>query len=207
MSQEKPLPRMFSPSRPAALASANGPPQIGGRLLVAAADEDEGMADADGIAGEHHPLHQGIGVGLQQDPVLVGSRLHLVAVADQPARPRQIARHERPLLAGGKAGPAPAAQAGVDDRLLHFSRRQLLQRLLQRRKPPPSARYSAKVTTRPGRLCRKSTCSIIRWSPLLARSLNVTGCALGSQPAVNCIPDHHGRRLAAVAQTAAGEQG
>ena len=72
---------------------------VGCRLFVAAPDEDEGMPAADGVSGQGHPLDQGVRVVFQKDPVLVGSGLHLVAVADQPARPRQVARHERPLLA------------------------------------------------------------------------------------------------------------
>ncbi len=72
--------------KPGRLKFADTPAQIGCRLLVAAPDKDKGVAHADGIRCQDDAFEQQVGVGLQQHPVLVGARLHLVAVADQPAR-------------------------------------------------------------------------------------------------------------------------
>ena len=98
------------------------------------AHENEGMLHPERITGQSHPLHQQVRVSLQQHAILIGARLHLVAVADQIARTRQVARHERPFLPGRKTGAAAAPQAGIDHVLLDFSGCHVPERLRKRLK-------------------------------------------------------------------------
>src|SRR6185369_9004381 len=99
--------------KPCLLRFNQGAGQVGSRFFVAAPDVYEGMAPTESVAGKRHPLDQAVGIGLEQDTILVGARLHLVAVADEPARPGEVPRHEGPFLARREAGAAAPAQPGV----------------------------------------------------------------------------------------------
>ena len=108
---------------------ADALPQVPGSLFVAAANKDEGAVDAQGVAGQRDSLNQQAGVVFQQHPIFVSAGLHLIAVADQVTRSRQVARHERPLFPRGETGAAPSPQTGIDNCLLDIIRRHILQGL------------------------------------------------------------------------------
>jgi hypothetical protein len=88
--------------------------------------------DAHRVGRDDHPLDDDVRVELQDVAVLAGARLALVGVAHQVLLARELARHERPLQAGGEAGAAAAAQRrfldGGDDLVL---RQAVLQDLAQ----------------------------------------------------------------------------
>ena len=64
------------------------------------------------------PFQDQVGVGVHQHPVLKGAGLHFVGIGDNVAG--VALADEAPLLAGGKPGPAPALQLGVQHRLQHL---------------------------------------------------------------------------------------
>ena len=68
------------------------------------------MLHPESVTGQSYPLNQQVRIPFQQHPVLVGARLHLIAIADQVARAWQVTRHERPFLPGRKAGAPATAQ-------------------------------------------------------------------------------------------------
>ena len=76
-----------------------------------AADVEERLGGADGVAGDEHALDELVRVLLHEEPVLVGAGLGLVAVHHEVARPH-AGRAEAPLGAGGEAGAAAAEEAG-----------------------------------------------------------------------------------------------
>ncbi len=78
------------------------------RILVA--DEDEAALRAYAPCRERHPLEHEVRQVAQDLPILEGSGLALVGVADDEAGRRRLAGHERPLAAGRKAGAAHAPQ-------------------------------------------------------------------------------------------------
>ena len=89
-----------------------------GLVEVLAADVDVGGPGAHGEAGEEAALDELVRVLPHDLPVLAGARLGLVGVDDQEGRPAVgLLGHEGPLEAGGEAGAAPAAEAGVLDLL------------------------------------------------------------------------------------------
>ena len=61
------------------------------------------------------PSIERVRVGHHQRQVLAGARLALVGVDDEVVRLAVVLRDEAPLHAGGEAGAAAAAQAGVLD--------------------------------------------------------------------------------------------
>ena len=75
-----------------------------------AADVDEGLRHLQGVGGDEHALDELVGVALDQQVVLEGGRLALVAV-DHQVGDRVLAQHG-PLAAGREAGTAPAQEAG-----------------------------------------------------------------------------------------------
>src|SRR5262249_38211648 len=62
------------------------------------------------VAGDDHALDHRVRVVAQEVPVLARARLALVRIAYHVFRARELARHERPLQAGGEAGATAAAQ-------------------------------------------------------------------------------------------------
>ncbi len=88
---------------------------------------------AHGVAGDHHAFDHRVRVVAQEVAILAGARLALVRIAHDVFRARELARHERPLEPGRKAGAATATQAGflqvVDERRrVDLVAEQLLQR-------------------------------------------------------------------------------
>ena len=78
-----------------------------------AAHVDEGARRLDGVGGDEHALDELMGVALDQQVVLEGGGLALVAV-DHQVGGRRLAQH-RPLATGREPGSAPTEQAhGVD---------------------------------------------------------------------------------------------
>ena len=84
------------------------------------------------IAAQNDPLNHQVGVDVHQHPVLEGAGLHFVGVGHHIARKARIGGDERPFAAGGKAGAAPAPEAGVQHQLPDLLRRPLFHGLDQR---------------------------------------------------------------------------
>ncbi len=80
-----------------------------------AADVDDGEVGPDRVGGDDDALDERVRVGHHQRQVLAGARLALVGVDHEVVRLAVVLRDEGPLHAGGEAGAAPAAQAGVLD--------------------------------------------------------------------------------------------
>ena len=85
------------------LVERGGDALLGHRHL--AADVEEALREAGGVAGDQAALDQLVRVELHQQPVLVGAGLALVAVDDEVAGPDAL-RGEAPLDAGREAGAA-----------------------------------------------------------------------------------------------------
>ena len=101
---------MSAPDGPVGVGVVEGglhPLEAEGEL---APDEDEHPGDLQGVGGDEHALDQLVGVPLDEQVVLEGGRLALVAVDHQVGH-RVLAQHG-PLAAGREAGPAPTQQAG-----------------------------------------------------------------------------------------------
>ena len=81
--------------------------------LVGGADEIEGLLGLDGVPGQDDAFDDQVGVGVDQDPVLEGARLHFIGVGADVARVRGVFVHKAPFAPGGEAGPAPPRQAGL----------------------------------------------------------------------------------------------
>ena len=75
--------------------------------LVGGADEIEGLLGLDGVPGQDDAFDNQVGVGVDQDPVLEGARLHFIGVGADVARVRGVFVHKAPFAPGGEAGPAP----------------------------------------------------------------------------------------------------
>lgn len=87
-------------------------------VVELAADVDVAGRGADGETGDQAAFDQLVRIVAQDVPVLAGTRLALVGVHDQIDRTAvALLRHEGPLHAGGEAGTAAAAQAGLLDQL------------------------------------------------------------------------------------------
>ena len=71
--------------------------------------------------GQRHALDQHVRVVAQDVPIVAGSGLALVGVADEVGGLLAVPGHEAPLKPGGKAGPATAPQSGCLDRFLDLS--------------------------------------------------------------------------------------
>ena len=78
-----------------------------------AAEVDEGLGHLEGVGRDEHALEDLVRVALNEQVVLEGGRLGLVAV-DHEVGDRVLAQH-RPLAPGREAGAAPAEQAGRVD--------------------------------------------------------------------------------------------
>ena len=87
-----------------------------------AADVQEALRQADRVAGDEAALDQLVGIELHEEAVLVRTRLALVAVDDEVARPHPLGR-QPPLDAGGEAGAATAEDGGRADLLVDRLRR------------------------------------------------------------------------------------
>ena len=112
--KEKPLPRMSRPSQPRSSACGDRALQPACDPLVLAADVDEPLAGADGVAGQRQPFQQQVRVALHQDAVLERPRLRLVGVADDVFLAGLSACGDHPPLAAGReaGSPAPASPIG-----------------------------------------------------------------------------------------------
>ena len=82
-----------------------------------APDEDEHLGDLQRVGGDEHALDELVGIALDEQVVLEGGRLALVAV-DHQVGDRVLAQHG-PLAAGREPGAAPAQQAGRVDLVGH----------------------------------------------------------------------------------------
>ncbi len=78
-----------------------------------APDEDEHLGDLQRVGGDDHTLDELVGVAFDEQVVLEGGRLRLVAV-DHEVGDRVLAQH-RPLAAGREPGAAASEQAGRVD--------------------------------------------------------------------------------------------
>ena len=80
---------------------------------VLAADVDERGVALDRARGDRGPLDQRVRLSLDELAVVAGPRLGFVEVHHHVRGLAGVHRHERPLHAGGEAGAAAPAQAGV----------------------------------------------------------------------------------------------
>ena len=89
------------------------------QVAVLAADIDVGGVRADGDGGDHGAFDDGVGIVLEDEAVLAGSGLALIAVAEYVLGLGALLGDERPLHARGESGAAASAEiAGlhlVDD--------------------------------------------------------------------------------------------
>src|SRR5208337_2038491 len=97
------------------------------QIAVFSPDVDIALVGADSKAGDDHPFDQLVGIVFEQWPVLAGSRLALVGVADNVLGIGRLFGYETPLHAGVEPRPTPPSEAGVlhllDDRVRpHFER-------------------------------------------------------------------------------------
>ena len=76
-----------------------------------APDVDEHLGDLQGVGGDDHALDELVGVALDQQVVLEGGRLALVAVHHQVGD-RVLAEHG-PFASGRESGPAPPSRLAV----------------------------------------------------------------------------------------------
>ncbi|MET3865077.1 hypothetical protein ABIC20_002386 [Methylobacterium radiotolerans] len=107
---------MLSPSTPA--VTPVGDRLLQGRegLRVLGAQVDVAAGGAGGDARDGHALDEVEGIALHHHPVGEGAGIALVGVADHVFLVRLGEHHGVPLDAGGEAGTAPAAQAGLAHR-------------------------------------------------------------------------------------------
>jgi hypothetical protein len=102
--------------------------KAGGDQGVLAAHIDVSRADADAVGGDDEAFDQLVRGADQDETVLERARLTLVGVDAEVFR-RAAPRHEPPLHARRKSGPAPPAQHGfpdlADDRLRRHGRDRL----------------------------------------------------------------------------------
>ena len=75
---------------------------------------DVALGGADGVGGDEHALDHPEGVALQDGPVHERARVALVGVADEVLLGGRDVEGDLPLLPGGEARAAPAAQPGLD---------------------------------------------------------------------------------------------
>ena len=91
------------------------------QIAIFAAQIDVAGLRADGEGGDHHAFDDGMRIVLEDEAVLAGAGLALVAIAEHVLGLGGFLRNERPFHAGGKAGAAAAAQVRclhlVDDRV------------------------------------------------------------------------------------------
>ena len=165
ISRLKSVPRMLWPSKPIGLGLGQGrlQPLDGQRVL--GPDVDVGLGRADGVGGEHHAFDQPVRVAFDHGPVHERAGVALVGVADQVLLVALGLAGELPLLAGGKAAAAPAAQAAGFDHVADLLRRVLLAASW----PGPGSRR--------GRCTRRSATGSIR--PQLASTQRVCGAKNG----------------------------
>ena len=121
----------MSKSKPGAPANRRPEPSVGAhgvdvalqlllQVLVLAAEIDEALGRADGECGDRHALEDADREGIQQHPVLEGSRLTLVGVADDVAlRARRVAGAFQ--LSGGRETRAAAAAQVRPLHLVHHA--------------------------------------------------------------------------------------
>ena len=110
--------------QPGVIRLGHGGEQRLGLADVFAANVDVGCPRAHRETGDQRAFDQLVRIVADDLAVLARTRLGLVGIDHQEARPPVAAflGHERPFHAGGEAGPAASAQAGVlhllDDRVL-----------------------------------------------------------------------------------------
>ena len=78
-------------------------------------DVDVTLGRVDGIASDAHGFQDGVGIAFQHGTIHERAGVALVGVADHVLMGRGIPAGELPLEAGGEAGAAAAAQAGLGD--------------------------------------------------------------------------------------------
>src|SRR5712692_8623971 len=95
------------------------------RLDVLTPDVDEGGARLDCHTRDHDSFEHHVRVAFHYLPILEGSRLALVRVDGEVARPAVVRRHERPFEPGAEASAATAAKPRVAHERDEFFRRHL----------------------------------------------------------------------------------
>src|SRR5216683_2989645 len=95
------------------------------RLDVLTPDVDEGGARLDRHTRDHDSFEHHVRVAFHYLPILKGSRLALVRVDGEVARPAVIRRHERPFEPSTEAGSATAAKSRIAHERDEFFRRHL----------------------------------------------------------------------------------
>src|SRR5208337_4084321 len=83
------------------------------QIAVFSPDVDIALVGPDGKAGDDHSLDQLVGIVFEQGPVLAGSRLALIRVADNVLGLGGLFGYEAPLHAGVEAGATTPSEAGV----------------------------------------------------------------------------------------------
>src|SRR5713226_5791703 len=83
------------------------------RLDVLAPDVDVGGARLDRRTRNHDSFEHDVRVAFHYLPIFEGSRLALVRVDGEVARPAVVRRHERPFEPGAEASAAPAAKSRI----------------------------------------------------------------------------------------------
>ncbi len=79
------------------------------------ADVEVAFAGAEGIAGDHHPFDDSVGVAFQDRAVHEGAGVALVAVADDVLLLAILVGGELPFAPGREAGAPAAAEAAIKD--------------------------------------------------------------------------------------------
>ena len=99
---------------------AAGQDRFGLGILVAQIEKAPGRAR--GVGGDDHALDHGVGIVIEQRPILEAARFALVRVADNRLGVAVGFGHRLPLDAGGEARAAPSGQPAVAHVLQHVQR-------------------------------------------------------------------------------------
>ena len=94
---------------------ADGAPQTGNGHGIFGTDIDIAVLRLDGVAGDHHAFDELEGIAFHHGAVHKRAGVTFVTVADHIAVGFLLAGHLLPLLAGGEAAAATAAEAGFVD--------------------------------------------------------------------------------------------
>ncbi len=105
------MPKMFLPRKPLLVGFGDCALDDLEQVAILAAEIDEAHLGADGEAGDHGALDDGVRVFEEDHVIFTGAGLGLVAVDQDVLGLGGDLGDEAPLHAGGKAGAAAAAQA------------------------------------------------------------------------------------------------
>ena len=110
-----PLLSTFVAEEAGLLGRQRGALEPGHQRRVVGPDREDRLGRAGGEGRDREALEDQPRVGAQQRGVGLDARVGAVAVGDDVALPRGPGGRGAPLLAGGEAGPAPAAEPGGGD--------------------------------------------------------------------------------------------